>query len=110
MRIPFETLEVSDKADDKEIKQSYLKKVRQFPPDLFPEKFKEIVNAYNAIKTKKDRLRYELFTVIKPTAENFISILDVNETERFHVDMFLKVLSTYVKKDLKKILPELSTF
>jgi curved DNA-binding protein CbpA len=58
---PFDLLGVESSADDETIKKAYLTKVRDFPPDHAPEEFQAIRSAYEAIKTKKARVAYELF-------------------------------------------------
>ena len=63
MADPFDLLGVEPSADDETIKKAYLTKVRDFPPDHAPEKFQAIRAAYEAIKTEKARLAYELFHV-----------------------------------------------
>jgi len=45
---PFAVLGVSAEASPDEIRQSYLRLVRQFPPDHAPEKFQEIRLAYES--------------------------------------------------------------
>ena len=61
MAEPFDLLGVEPSADDETIKKAYLKKVRAFPPDHAPDEFQAVRAAYEAIKTEKARLAYELF-------------------------------------------------
>ena len=58
---PFNVLGVAETADDAAIKKAYLQKVREYPPERAPERFQAIRTAYEAIKTRRDRLSYRLF-------------------------------------------------
>ena len=58
---PFAVLGVAETADDDAIKKAYLQRVRESPPERDPERFQLIRAAYEAIKTRPDRLRYRLF-------------------------------------------------
>ncbi len=62
MRNPYKILGVPDKADDDTIRKAWLVKVRQYPPETAPEQFKLISQAYEQIKTHKDRIRHFLFS------------------------------------------------
>jgi len=61
MANPYEQLQVAIEASDEEINKAYLKKVRQFPPERAPDKFQEIRVAFEKIKTKRDRIKYDIF-------------------------------------------------
>lgn len=63
MKTPYVILEVAEQATDGEIKQAYLWKVKQFPPDHYDEQFQQIQQAYELIKDLKCRMQYALFTV-----------------------------------------------
>lgn len=69
----FEILGVSETADDQSIKQAYFAKVKQYPPEQAPEKFKQIKEAYELIKSAPNRAAYRLF--YKPDA-NFDELLE----------------------------------
>jgi len=66
-------LGVASKATDAEIKQAYLQKVKDNPPDRDKQQFQLIHDAYTAIKDNKSRLSYELFAL--PIA-NFDEVID----------------------------------
>ncbi len=61
MANPYEQLQVDVSSSDDEINKAYLKKVRQFPPERAPDKFQEIRVAFEKIKTKRDRIKYDIF-------------------------------------------------
>ena len=60
---PFAILDVAEDADDETIKRRYLALVRQHPPEREPERFGEIRAAFEAVESKRDRLRARLLTI-----------------------------------------------
>ncbi|MGR3317539.1 MAG: J domain-containing protein [Candidatus Anammoxibacter sp.] len=58
---PYDILNISSDATDATVRKSYLEGVKKFPPDLAPEQFKKINNAYSQVKNEKSRLEYYLF-------------------------------------------------
>ncbi len=104
MKTPFEILEISEEADDKEIKKAYLVAVKSFPPERFPLQFKKIRKAYEQIRTEKDRLRYALFdTSLPDTLEIVEMVLKGKKKQDGRVDEkeFQRLLSVAVGKSLK---------
>jgi DnaJ-class molecular chaperone len=69
---PFELLEIHEEADDAEIKQAYLRKVRDYPPERAPDQFQRIRDAYEHIQTREKRLKYTLFHTHEPDATEII--------------------------------------
>ncbi len=61
MNNPFKILSISYTSNDDEVKSAYLQQIRQFPPDRYPEKFKKIKEAYEKLKTERDRIACRLF-------------------------------------------------
>ncbi|GMO39213.1 MAG: hypothetical protein Ta2F_15610 [Termitinemataceae bacterium] len=55
----YQILGIEKSAGDEEIKRAYFNMVRKFQPDNAPEKFKEIRNAYETLKDKKKREKYD---------------------------------------------------
>jgi len=58
---PFAVLGVSEDADDAEVRARYLALVRDHSPERDPERFATIRAAYEAVRTRRDRLRLRLF-------------------------------------------------
>lgn len=58
---PYELLGIDPTADDKTIRRAYLELIKIYSPDREPERFKEIVNAYESVKDEKRRLAFYLF-------------------------------------------------
>ncbi|MFP4418003.1 MAG: hypothetical protein ACOC41_07745 [Chitinivibrionales bacterium] len=58
MRNPYTVLGLKrESTTDEDVRKAWLEKVRRFPPETHPEQFRECRQAYEALKTKKDRLR-----------------------------------------------------
>lgn len=67
MTDPFLILGVSPEADDATIHAAYLKAVKACPPERDLRRFEAIRSAYEATRTRKDRLAHELFDTTPPT-------------------------------------------
>ena len=61
MKTAFEILGVTENVTDDAVKNAYLQKVKQFPPEQATEQFQEIRVAYEAIKDARSRVKYQLF-------------------------------------------------
>ena len=55
MKSDYEILGLEEGADEKEIKRAYFKLVRQFTPEKAPERFQEIREAYENLKSGKGK-------------------------------------------------------
>lgn len=55
----YEILDIDSSATETDIKKAYVKKLRQFPPDQFPEEFKQIRQAFETLKDPKSRNEYD---------------------------------------------------
>ena len=55
----YNILELEKDATQKEIKIAYFKKVRQYPPDKEPDKFKEIREAYEILSDEETKKEYD---------------------------------------------------
>ncbi|HEY4001047.1 MAG TPA: J domain-containing protein [Candidatus Xenobia bacterium] len=60
MTDPRAILGVDLQADDAHIRQAYLNKVRQYPPDRCPTEFEKIRDAYEALRDPHQRIRFLL--------------------------------------------------
>ena len=63
---PYVVLAVDRRADEKTIKRAYFKKVREYPPESNPEKFKEIRTAYDQLRNAERRAKIDLFLLQSP--------------------------------------------
>ncbi|MBE2294401.1 MAG: DnaJ domain-containing protein [Phycisphaerales bacterium] len=91
---PFTVLGIVETADDEAIKKAYLQKVREHPPERDAERFQAIRTAYEAIKTRRDRLDYQLFQRETPDlAELVANALQSGPRRRPSEQQLLQVLS-----------------
>ncbi len=98
MKNPFQVLDLPDNADDETVKKTYLRLVRQYPPDREPERFQEIRTAYEAVASKKDRLRFQLFQVAKPDVSRLCQALfENNNPQRPSEQMVIDALTSGIK-------------
>ena len=58
---PYETLGLPADSSDEAIRLRYLELVRQYPPDLHPEKFAAVRRAFESLRDLDTRLRLRLF-------------------------------------------------
>ena len=64
----YETLGIDKSADARQIKRAYFELVKQFPPERFAEKFKEIRAAYDALSDEETRAKYDEATALPQDA------------------------------------------
>ena len=94
MPTPYEILDVLVDAGDDQIKQAYLRKVKDNPPDRDPDRFQEINTAYTAIKDIKSRTQLELFTLPHADFDHVIDqMLKTAPTEMPNAEQFKELLS-----------------
>jgi len=97
MKTPYEILAIATNADDNKIKQAYLLKVKDNPPDREQEQFQIIRNAYESIKDKKSRISYDLFTLPIANFDNLIDqALEPQEKITLDANHFNKLLSACI--------------
>jgi curved DNA-binding protein CbpA len=72
---PYLVLGVSRDANDARIRRAYLDAVRQSPPELHPDRFKQVATAYEKIKDEPSRCRYDLFDMECPGDSPFDALL-----------------------------------
>ncbi|VAW82485.1 hypothetical protein MNBD_GAMMA13-508, partial [hydrothermal vent metagenome] len=68
MSCPYWVLGISRDADDASIQTAYLDAVKRCPPEHDVQRFESIRSAYEAIRTRKDRLAHDLFDTSLPMA------------------------------------------
>jgi len=59
---PYIILGVENReCDDQTVRDAYLRKIRQFPPETAPAEFRLINEAYEKLKSRTERVRFALF-------------------------------------------------
>ena len=76
----YDILEIDQDASSAQIKKSYFKMVRKYPPERFSEKFMEIRKSYEILSNEKTREEYDSFINIPGTAKERF---DEKEAVRF---------------------------
>lgn len=102
MHTPFEILAVSESANDAEVKAAYLAKIREFPPDLHPEKFKEVKAAFEHLQTQRERVSYKLFHTAEPRPEDLLAALKVGVPRRLQADTMLRLFAAAARDYLMR--------
>ena len=77
---PYDTLGLRKGAGQQEIKQAYFKLVRRYSPELFPEEFTKIRNAYDVLRNPEKRAKVDLLAFDPP--EGAVGFSDVEVVER----------------------------
>ena len=72
MSDPYLTLGVPTDADDAAIHAAYLAAVKLCPPERDPQRFAAVRSAYEAIRTRRDRLAHELFDRSAPAVQELL--------------------------------------
>ena len=84
-------------ADDAEVKQAYLRLVKDNPPDRDQEKFQAIHAAYSAIKNHKSRVIYALFTLPDVSIDTLINqALATEKNSPINADVLTQLLTASV--------------
>ena len=63
---PYEILGIDRRATLADIKKAYFKMVREYPPEEQPDKFKEIRQAYEQLKSPEARAAVDMFLLQPP--------------------------------------------
>lgn len=77
MTDPYITLGIHENVSDEDVKAAYHAKLREFPPEDFPEEFSAISEAYDAIRSESARTHLLLFGPFPPPEQ--ISRLALHE-------------------------------
>ena len=84
---------LSPDISDEMVKQAYLQKVRDYPPEQNPEKFRRIREAYELLKDEKSRLAYALFHIDDINSMDILSTLFLDTKRSVPTEkQFLNVL------------------
>ena len=88
---PLAVLGAAETADDDAIKKAYLRQVREYPPERDPDRFQAIRAAFDAIKTRPDRLRYRLFGQDTPDVTGLAAV------SYTHLDVYKRQFSNTLR-------------
>jgi curved DNA-binding protein CbpA len=72
MTDPYLTLGIPEGADDAAVHAAYLEGIKRFPPERDPQRFEALRTAYEALRTRRDRLAHALFDTSAPTPQEIL--------------------------------------
>lgn len=72
MSDPYNILGISTDTDDACVHQAYLDAIKACPPEQDAQRFQAVRSAYEALRTRKDRLAHELFDHQPPTPREIL--------------------------------------
>ncbi len=93
MRDPYLILGVSEDADDDAIHAAFLAAIKRCPPDRDPAAYDERRKAYTTLRTRRDRLAYDLLDRALPEPRDVLDrAFPVKTPERPGRDVFQALL------------------
>lgn len=93
MSDPYLTLGVTATATDADIEAAYRAGVKRYPPEHHPQRFEALRSAYDTLRTRRDRLSYELFDTTPPTLDDILDkAAPVGEPRRPGPEQFAALL------------------
>ena len=95
---PYETLGISQKADDDQVRQAYLDLIRRYPPDRFPERFAAISESYQTLKDENSRLQYALFNTDSGIRSPFDAIRVQFSSTAVRTPLDFETMKKYLRK------------
>ena len=86
MKNYYDVLGIERDADERQIKSAYFKAVRKYPPERFPEEFKQIRAAYETLSDAESRKEYDRIGDIPYEAAYLYDQVQKARRERRHSD------------------------
>ncbi len=94
---PYAVLGIRENPDDKIVRSVYLALVRKFPPDLFPERFKEVSGAYEKLKDKESRVKYFLFNKEQYISSPMGAVIEHEQLKEKRTPMKWESMKSFLK-------------
>src|SRR5690554_5368713 len=80
----LEILNITADATEAEIKKAYFNKVREFPPEKFPDEFKRIREAYEYIQQEENKESLIYISQLPLTIANIVrNVLELKDREQY---------------------------
>jgi curved DNA-binding protein CbpA len=93
MSDPYLTLGVGEDADDADIETAYLEGIKRCPPERDAQRFEALRRAYETLRTRRNRLAYELFDSSPPEPADILDrAAPVGEPGRPDLALFAALL------------------
>lgn len=71
---PYHTLGISRSANDEEIRIAWSQRIRQYPPEQDPHRFKQIQQAFEILQNRHKRLEFDLFNTDAPERDDLLDL------------------------------------
>ena len=104
---PYQILGISETADDRDIRNAYLQRVKEAPPERNPEEFTKVRRAYGILKDtnmrkKLDMSLFRRFSDIKVDAASRDTLEDLFRERIFHLllassDLYIKDFTRFFR-------------
>ncbi|MEA1923789.1 MAG: DnaJ domain-containing protein [Pseudomonadota bacterium] len=101
MHNPYEILELATDCNDQQARRSYLDKIKEFPPEHFPEHFREINEAYELVKSQEGRFNYQLMDKDPGAASPIDTLRQPQTLAGFRQPPSLPTMREYLKQCMK---------
>ena len=88
-------LGVTMHSTDEQIKSSYKKMISRYSPDRHPVHFKKIRSAYENIKTRQDRIKYDILHTDELSPSDLLWLLLLSKPE---ININQKLFTNYFKE------------
>lgn len=98
----YEILNIDKSADAQQLKRAYFNQVRRYPPERFPEEFKRLREAYEALSDPQKRKKYDKVNALPSSAALLYS--QVEEMRRCGRDN----KATEILKVIVNVYPEIT--
>lgn len=87
-----------DSASDDKVQAAWLAELHKHPPERDPEGFQRVRDAYEQIRTRRQRLAYALFHHVNPTASDLAArLLEPGPPRRPSADQIRRALAAHHK-------------
>src|SRR4051794_20019839 len=91
----YDILSIPEEANSSDIRKAYIKKIREFPIEKYPEEFKKIRKAYEVLSDPDSRKEYDTMEKygdkIRQLEEESLAALEVEDYDRA-ISCFKKIL------------------
>jgi curved DNA-binding protein CbpA len=93
MNDPYLILGVGEEADDTAVEAAYREGIKQCPPERDAQRFESLRRAYETLRTRRDRIGYELFDSSPPEPRDILDrAAPIGDPGRPDVDLFSALL------------------
>jgi len=92
---PFFILDLEHHTTDEQVAERYQQLLRHFPPETAPDEFSVIRNAYEAVRSRRGRVRTRIFYFDKigqVSVQNYLPWIQKRPRKRFNPEQLSQIL------------------